>query len=66
MMAGTPENVVRSLIGAPLVGFTNTDCSVTMIYSFPDHRYFVLYYKSRGVCLSNSAVTSTWSFVNNM
>ena len=63
---GAPEREVRSALGNPMVEFTNHSGVVTLIYSFPDHRYFVFYYRSRSILLSNGVVHSKSSFVNSM
>ena len=63
---GASENQVRSALGRPLIAVTNAPGTVTMLYSRPEHRYFVLYWKSRGIVVSNGMVTLKWSFVDDM
>ena len=63
---GSLEKVVRSALGNPLYEVTNSSGEVSLIYSVPDHRYLVFYYKSRAISLSNGTVASTWASVNSM
>src|SRR5437016_3700184 len=63
---GATEKQVRRALGNPLVEATNSAGDGPLIYSFPDHRYLVLHYKSRSIVLSNGVVSAKWSFVNNM
>ena len=64
--AGASESQVRSALGKPLIEVTNAPGTVTLLYSRPDHRYFVLYWKSRGIVVSNGVGISKWSFADTM